>query len=241
MTKVSSRSYGGWVTALVLLGFSSGDATSRSSVPSVTNYTLSAQLALLEQTGQPPVGEELPPGLAGRAVLEGPIRERHFRHRIATDRTGQAGTRVHPQAGPLLGLQGGGLLTDRARHRVGEHLLDRLGEALDLVRLQVRDQRERGQPGHVHDLVGERGADAGHPALVGEEPLQPGPVRRRDGAEAGRVQAQRVRAELADAGYLGRVADHVDSQPFLRALLGHVEAGAVVEVQAERERAPARL
>src|SRR3954451_20713302 len=98
MTTVSSRSYGGSVTALVLLGFSSGDATSRGSVPSVANYPVLTQLPLLEKSRQPPVREELPPGLAGRAVLERPVRKGHLRHRIATDRTRQAGAGVHPQA-----------------------------------------------------------------------------------------------------------------------------------------------
>src|SRR5437899_1439739 len=80
----------------------------------------------LQQPGQPPVGQRFAAGLAGRAVLKRLVRERHLAHGIAAHWARHPGTRVYPQARALLALQPGGLLADRAVHRVGEHALQRL-------------------------------------------------------------------------------------------------------------------
>ena len=55
------------------------------------------------------------------------------------------------------------------------------------------------------------------------------------------VDVERVGAEPGDAGHLRRRPDDVDRQPLAGALLGEVEAVAVVEMHAQRERALARL
>ena len=70
---------------------------------------------LLEQPRQPPVGQHLAAGLAGRAVLERLVGERHLAHGVAADRARQPGAGVHPQPGALLPLQRRGLLADRPR------------------------------------------------------------------------------------------------------------------------------
>src|SRR3954464_10800047 len=59
----------------------------------------------LEQARQAPVRERLPAGLAGRAVVERRVGERHFSHDVTADRAGLAGPTVHPHAQLLLRLQ----------------------------------------------------------------------------------------------------------------------------------------
>src|SRR5262249_57073470 len=63
---------------------------------------------LLQQPGHAAVGERLAPGLAGRAVLQRGVGERHLQHRVAADRARLAGPAVHPPAGLLLRLAVGG-------------------------------------------------------------------------------------------------------------------------------------
>ena len=60
-------------------------------------------------------------------------------------------------------------------------------------------------------------------------------------AKLGQVGAERVRAEPGDAGHLRRVAHQVGGELLLRARLGQVEAGAVVQPDPQRDRALAGL
>src|SRR5215510_9127001 len=77
---------------------------------------------LLEQPGHAAVGERLAPGLAGRAVLERGVGERHLAHRVAADRARLAGPAVHPQPGLLLRLEVGGGQAPAPRHRLAQGL-----------------------------------------------------------------------------------------------------------------------
>src|SRR3954454_10031231 len=56
---------------------------------------------LLEQPGEPPIGEDLAARLTGGAVLQGAVREGHLADRVAAHRAGLAATAVHPHAGAL--------------------------------------------------------------------------------------------------------------------------------------------
>jgi hypothetical protein len=60
-------------------------------------------------------------------------------------------------------------------------------------------------------------------------------------ANSGLGDGQRVRPEPGHAGHLGRVAHQIGGQRLLRAGLGQVEAGAVVEPHPQRDRPAARL
>ena len=58
-----------------------------------------------QQPAQPAVGEHPAPGLAGRAVLEGPRRQRHLADRVPAHRARLAGAPVHGEVLLLVGLE----------------------------------------------------------------------------------------------------------------------------------------
>src|SRR2546423_14757229 len=90
----------------------------------------------------------------------------------------------------------------------------------------------------MQDLVGVRVADARDLRLVAQQALDlravttdqvPEPVE-------GEVIGERIRAEPRDAGHLLRVADDIDGEALLRALLGQGEARAVGQMHAQGDR-----
>jgi hypothetical protein len=93
----------------------------------------------------------------------------------------------------------------------------------------------------VQDLVGVGVADAGDQRLIGQRPLELPAAAGQEPAEGLLVGLERVRPEPDDPGHLGRRTDDVDRQPLAGALLGQVEALPVVEMDAHRQWALARL
>src|SRR3954469_18249721 len=95
----------------------------------------------------------------------------------------------------------------------------------------------------MQDLVGVRVADARNLRLVAQQALDLRAVTTDHVAEPveGEVIREGVGAEPRDAGHLLWVADDIDGEALLRALLGQVEARAVGQMHAERDRPLARL
>src|SRR4051794_23631647 len=59
----------------------------------------------LKQLRHPSIGERLPAGLAGRAVLQRRVREGHFADRVPAHGAGQTGPAVHGEVALLLALE----------------------------------------------------------------------------------------------------------------------------------------
>src|SRR5579859_3343136 len=197
----------------------------------------------LQQPGQPAVGERLATGLAGRAVLQSRVGERHLLDRVPAHRALLARPAVYPQSALLLTLEVGRGQPRRTLDRLAQRRLDRVVEEGHVVWCQAGRDLERRHLGHVQHLVGVGVADSGDDALVAQHALD---LRPAAGQQAGQrvhreVGRERVRAEGRHARHLGRVADQVDGQALLGALLGQVESGTVVEPQPERQRALAGL
>src|SRR3954468_14240099 len=132
--------------------------------------------ALLQQAGQPPVGERLAAGLAGRAVVEGGGGERHRAHRVTADGTGLAGPAVHAHAELFLRLEVAGGEAARALDGIAEHALDRVVQALHLGALELGRRLERRELRGVQDVVGVGVADTGDLGLVAQQSLDLRPV-----------------------------------------------------------------
>jgi len=104
---------------------------------------------------------------------------------------------VYPQAGALLALQPRWIISARLPvpgHRVGEHLVQRGVQCIQLGVVEAAGDRVRGELGDVQDLVAVGVADAGDDFLVGDDGLDPAGV---SGQPPGQVvggQLQRVRS-----------------------------------------------
>ncbi len=95
----------------------------------------------------------------------------------------------------------------------------------------------------MQHLVGVGVADAGDDPLVAEYALDLHPASGQEARQRvlSEVGGQRVRPEGGHPGHLGRVADQVHGEALVRALLGQVEPGAIVQPQPEGQRALTRL
>src|SRR3954452_4068799 len=87
---------------------------------------------LLEQLGQPPVGQRLAAGLAGGAVLQARVSEGYLAHGVAAHRALLSSAAVHRHVRLLLALQLAGGQSAGALHGVGEDVTDRGVQGLEL-------------------------------------------------------------------------------------------------------------
>ena len=187
--------------------------------------------------------QRLAAGLAGRAVLQRRVRERHLVHgvparHVVPPRARLTRPPVHPHAAPLGVLELGRGLSRRRLDRLGEDLADRLARALGvrsasndlviangLIRAASRISSEYALP---------------IPAIVPWSRSRPLTCWLRDASSSARRSSVNSstaapRPARRSAGRR-RVLDDVHREPFAGARLGQVEAGAVVEPDAQRER-----
>src|SRR5215213_6877745 len=173
-----------------------------------------------QQTRQPAVFEHPAARLARRAVVDRVLLVVDAGDRCPADVAWLAEAVVHTVDARVL--------------RAGEPQLepteelgvDRLGEPLHLLPVQVAGQRIRRQLGRVEDLVRPRAAYPGQRALVPQERVQAPAVAREDLAQPLGADARRLWAEVRHLRVRSLPRQQPDSRPLLRAGLGQHELGA---------------
>jgi hypothetical protein len=116
--------------------------------------------------------------------------------------------------------------------------VDRGGEALDLLFVEVARERIRRELRGVEDLVRPGAADPGDEALVAEERVQAARVRAEDLGELLPRRAVRLRAEVPELARASR-REQPDAGALLLRVLGEDELRAAVELERERGAWPA--
>src|SRR4051794_4310451 len=122
---------------------------------------------LLEQARQAAVLEDAAAGLTAGAVVDRVLLVLDAGDRGLADEAGLAELVVDAVDGRVL------LAALAQLEATRELAADRLGEAVDLLRVQVAREREGGEPRRVQDLVCPRAPDAGEGPLVAEHRVEP--------------------------------------------------------------------
>src|SRR5438093_2359748 len=190
---------------------------------------------LSQQSGEAPVLEDATAGLARRAVEDRVLLEIDLCERRAADVT-RLGEPSVDAVGLLVGSAA--FAQVEAACQFGVH---RSGEALDLVVGQIGGERVRRELRRVEDLVRPGAADTGDQALIAEQCVQPPRLAAEDLAELRRVEAKRLRAEVAKLLLDLLRSQQPDPRPFLLRVLGQHELRAAGELERERGRLRPRL
>ena len=119
---------------------------------------------------------------------------------------------------------------------LGEGLVDRRGQTLDLVLVQVGGECIRRELGAEQDLVRPRATDTRERALIAEERVQPARVGPQDLAESLRSQAERVRPEVRELRLQFVRAVEAHLRTLLRPCLGQDDRATALEREPEGRR-----